>query len=44
LEGILITHIPNVSDLSSITSRFAPKAAPIVYQNIKLLVIYMTDN
>ena len=29
----ICTHIPNISDLSSITSRFAPKAAPIVYQN-----------
>ena len=27
----IITQIPNVIDLSFITSRFAPKAAPIVY-------------
>ncbi len=37
MKWIFITQIPSMSDLSSITSRFAPKAAPIVYENRKYI-------
>lgn len=39
IKNLIITQIPNVIDLSLITSRFAPKAAPIVCE-FKLIYNY----